>query len=524
MSSTPKFCAECGGPLLDGAKFCPGCGAKVTAAPTAGTAAPAVAPVGGVGAPAAAVPSAGATASAAAAAAADDDPHARSHARHSGGKFDDPLAHILEDNADGHLGRPEEGDIVTGKKPFPWGIVVMVVFPAFLVGLLVFIFTDEERSAAIQCRVLGRKDKCETEADKRFALEQAEKREEMELMGHHYGNFDLSVGPEDAVEVLHLTITQRRYEENRADYVKRIRDGGEDKRAPKEAKSGVYSQGKAVDGQIKGVISFTGTAGTATWQPDPSKKVKLLMPLTLANLPLLEKEQADATGKRLSATDVDRVAKELDNLPRDEDGHRIVDDAHKIRTTDLSTWVYEIDMQGPGWQGRKVVFYEHPAPPGVDTKSKDDGSYVARKFKRSPDGRFVIDNSSFDLLEQPLTIRHKYVGVQKDLHCVRQTADYKGKTDQGKKDSEDLIWEQKAFTRERRAVAEANDQLATYNDAANRVAIVPEPLPGAPAPAPGAPPPAPLPPYPDAPTALEAWKKHVADAIKAYECPKPEVQ
>ncbi|MSP90917.1 MAG: zinc-ribbon domain-containing protein [Myxococcales bacterium] len=518
MSSTPKFCAECGAPLQAGAKFCAGCGAKVGAAAAVGKTPDG--PVDPAGAASAASASA-ASASAASAAAADDEPHDRSHARHSGGQFEDPLAHILEDNADDHLGQPEAGDIAAGKKPFPWGIAVMVVFLVFLIGLLAFIFTDEERSAAIQCRVLGRKEKCETEADRRFALEQAEKREEMELMGHHYGSFDLSVGPEDAVEVLNLTITQRRYEETRADYVKRIRDGGEDKRTAKEAKSGVYSQGKAVDGQIKGVISFAGTAGELTWKPDPVKKLKLLMPLTLANLPLLEKEQADATGKRLSATDVDRVAKELENLPRDDEGHRVIDDAHKIRTTDLSTWVYEIDMQGAGWQGRKVVFYEHPAPLGVDTKSKDDGSYVARKFKRSPDGRFVIDNSSFDLLEQPLTIRYKYVAVLKDLHCVRQTADYKGRTDQGKKDSEDLIWEQKAFTKERRAVAEANDVLATYNDAANRVAIVPEPAPGAPVPAPGTPPPAPLPPYADAPTALDAWKKHVADEIKAYECPKP---
>jgi hypothetical protein len=519
--STPKFCPACGQPLAVGAKFCAECGKPIIAAAAAQAEKHAPAPAESKPEP---KPEPKAEAKPAAreaqlpAASDDDAPHHRSHASHSGGHFDDPMATILDGKDDDHhsddLGPPDPSESVKTKRPVPVGLIALLLFVVFLGGLMTYVFGDEERSAAIQCRVLGRKDKCETDADKRFALEQQEKREENDLMGHHYGFFDLSVGPDDAAALLRLTIVQKRYEETRKDFVGRIRDGGDDKRAAKDTKTGAYIPGKSADGQAKGAIAFTGQPGSLTWEPKPGQK--LLMPLTLQNLPLLEKEQTDGTGKRLTAADVERVSKELENLPRDEDGHVIYDDAHKIRTSDLSSWIYEIYLEAPGYKGRKVLFYEHPGPPDVNLKQLETQGWTVRKFKRAPDGRWVIDNAAFDLLEEPLTIRGRYLRVLKELHCVRQTADYKGKSDQGKKDAEDLIWEQLAMTRERREVAEANDKLETYSDPKTWAGIESTTPTTGPAPPP--------PPFTSAQAALDGWKAHVAAEIKAYECPKPEPQ
>lgn len=500
MSTTPKFCAECGTSLQAGAKFCPQCGAKNPGvAPIAGALAesappplPAAAPV-----PAAAAPIPAATAAAARPAAAAVAP-----AKAGPDGFADPVASILassdDDGDDDTLGMPVK-DEVTGRKPLPVGWIAMGGLVAVLLGITIFIRTDDERLAAFQCRFLGNKARCVTEKDRLAEIEKKEKEEENSLMGHHYGSFDLGFDPPEDTWV---TIVQKRYEESRADFVKRIRDGGEDKRVNKTRKIGDYTQGKSADGQTKGLIAFVTEddwrkkhandpapppppptlppppgepappplpaavlpTGPVTWLPTAKKK--LVLPMTLQTLPLLEKEQCapktaekDAVCERLTPDGIKELEKRKENPKKDEDGKPIADPTTKIRTTDVSTWLYEIELWAPHHKPRKVLFYEKPAPPDVNLKKLEAEGWTTRAFKRTPDGKFIIDNAAFDLLPEPRMVAvPKYIQLLKEIHCLRETADFKGKTEQGKKDAEDLLWEQKAFSKEKRAIAEENDK------------------------------------------------------------------
>jgi len=455
MSTSPKFCAECGASLLEGAKFCPQCGAKtaVAAAPApAAVETPAKAPSAEV--PAATVHKPQVQ---------QHDEHHRSKAVHTayeGDGFVDPLAAVLkgrddEGDGDDQLGLPptEAGH---GKKSFPMGLIALGFFLVVAIGIVAYVATNAEMNARFQCAVLGKLDKCETDEDRQFALDQAEKKEEVELMTHHYGNFDLGFTPEKDTSV---TITQKRYEETRDAFVKRIRDGATDARSLKDKKIGEWKQGKSADGQTKGFIAFSATpANPVTWQPMPGKD--LVLPMVLSNLPLLEKEQADGTGKRLTYEDVKAIEKrkqEPEKAAKEGETVHGQDPTLKIKTTDISTWIYEIHLSAVGYKPRDILFFEQPAPPDVDPKKLEAAGWTVRKFKRTPDGKFVIDNAAFDLLPEPKTIQTRYIQGLKEQYCLQQSKDYQGKTEQGKKDAEELLWEQKAFTKELLDIAHQND-------------------------------------------------------------------
>lgn len=445
MSTSTKFCAECGASLLEGAKFCPQCGAKTGSAAAKAEA------------PAAAAP---------AAKAESHRPHVQEHDEHhrskaihtayEGDGFVDPLAAVLQgkdEDGDGNdqLGLPPT-DAGHGPKSFPMGLVALGIFLAVAIGIVAYVATNAEMNARFQCSILGKLDKCETDEDRQFAIDQAEKKEEIELMTHHYGNFDLGFTPEKDTSV---TITQKRYEEARDAFVKRIRDGAADARSFKEKKTGEWKQGKSADGQTKGFIAFSATpASPVTWQPMPGKD--LVLPMVLGNLPLLEKEQADGNGKRLTYEDVKAIEKRKQE-PEKEGEAGGQDKALKIKTTDISTWIYEIHLSAVGYKPRDILFYEQPAPQDVDTKALEKSGWTVRKFKRTPDGKFVIDNAAFDLLPEPKTIQTRYIQGLKEQFCLQQSKDYIGKTEQGKKDAEELLWEQKAFTKELLDIAHQND-------------------------------------------------------------------
>jgi len=272
---------------------------------------------------------------------------------------------------------------------------------------------------------------------------------------HHYGGFDLAFSPESDVS---FTLKQLRYEEKREDFVKRVREGADDRRELKETKPGVYSTAKGKEGVIKGRIRFSANAPAAiTYKPEQGKE--LILPLSLSDLPLLEREQVDGNGKRLTADDIKKLEELKNNAERDELGRPIYGPELKVRTMAISTWIYEVELTAPGFHSRKVVFFEPPIAPGIDMKKLEKEEKVTFKaFKRRPDGRFIIDNASFDLLPEPKTIRTRYVQVLKELHCLRLTREYQGRSEQGKKDAEELIWEQKAFSPELRDIAHQNDE------------------------------------------------------------------
>ncbi len=463
--STPKFCSACGASLAEGARFCAGCGAKVAddAAPKAAepassepaspepardrpsapsldpapapSAAPAKKSSGGSSVTAAKAPAA--KSKLAALAASDDDD-------------DDDAAAQLDDA----LPRPEaSSEVASEKKPLPIGMIAMGSFVGVVAMGAIFIASDDELNARFRCNILGKRDACITEEDRMFEIEQQTKKEEIELMTHHYGGFDLSFTPENEVS---FTIRQHRYEEDRADFVKRIREGGPDKRTRKTTKTGVYAEKKQPDGIIKGTVSFTGdNPAQVTYQPQPGKTI--VLPLALPELPLLEREQTDGNGKRLTLEDIAAIEKAKENPEKGPDGRLVKSPKLEINTLALSTWAYEIELTATGYKPRKVLFYESPAPPDVDVKKLEAEGFATRAFKRKPDGRFIIDNAAFDLLPEPRTLWTRYIQSQKEIHCMKQSAEYKGKTPEAQKAAEDLMWEQKAFTKEIMEIAQQND-------------------------------------------------------------------
>ena len=451
----PKFCSKCGNPLSVASQFCSECGtplavqatapkvadeAAVAAAPSAAP----VAPVLDVSEPAPEVTPEPAPATAEAAEQA----------------FVDPIASVLagvdddDDDLEDHLAMPEDG-AGPAKRELPLGMISLGGFVAVLVTMAVIISTNDELNARFQCNILGQRSMCITEDDKIWEIEQAEKREEIELMTHHYGGFDLAFSPEKDTS---FTLRQQRFEEDRTDFVARIREGAEDRRTLKESKLGVYSTGKSKEGVIKGLIKFTANAPEAvTFKPDASKE--LILPLSLADLPLLEREQIDGNGKGLTADDIKTLEDKKNNTPRDEQGRQVFGPEFKVKTRAVSTWTYEVEFTAPGYNPRKVVFYEPPMPPGIDMKKLEKEEKITFKaFKRRPDGRFVIDNASFDLLPEPATIRIKYIQVLKELHCLHLSKEWLGRSEQGKKDADELIWEQKAFSPELKEIAHQNDE------------------------------------------------------------------
>ncbi len=444
--STPKFCMECGTSLNAGAKFCASCGAKVEA-PAAATASE---------------PPAKAEPAAKAEAAKEDRPSAPSleaapPAAAAKPKAAEPapkraaVAELIasDDDDDDQLAMPSGNAEAGDKAPKPIGMFVMIGFVVAIIGAGVFIGSNEELNARFRCNVLGNKAACITEEDRMFEIEQAEKKEEIELMAHHYGGFDLSFTPENETS---FTIRQHRYEEPRADFVKRIREGGTDTRLRKVTKVGVYSEKKLPDGVIKGNVAFSADGGAAvTYQPVQGKT--LVLPLALPELPLLEREQVDGNNKPLSIDDIAAIekAKEAggENAPKKAE--------LKVKTVAVSTWVYEIELSATGYKPRKVYFYEAPIPPDLDVKKLEAEGHSVRAFKRRPDGRFVIDNANFDLVPEPRTLWTRYIQAQKEIYCLQQSAEYKGKSDQGKADAEALLWEQKAFTKDLLDIAHQND-------------------------------------------------------------------
>ncbi|MCO4761543.1 MAG: zinc ribbon domain-containing protein [Myxococcales bacterium] len=456
--TTPKFCSNCGTSLSSGAKFCADCGTPVPTAAEPAAAEPTAAaneePANEPKADAPAAPDL----SAAPAEAAPAKKPAPAAATAADGSYKDPVASLLaggdddddDDDLSDHLDLPG-GTSDGGKKSLPLGLIAMLGLVAVLVGGGVFISSDDELNARFRCNIMGEKSACITEEDRLWEIEQQEKKEEMELMTHHYGAFDLSFTPETDAS---FTLVQKRYEEGRKDFVKRIREGAADKRTFKEKKIGVYSTGKSVEGVIKGQIKFSKNAPSdVTFKPEEGKA--LVLPLSLADLPLLEREQADGNGKRLTAEDIEKLEKERDTKGADAKK----DPRFKVKTQALSTWIYEIHISAKGFKPRSVVFYEAPLAPGIDRKKMEtEGNVTFRAFKRRPDGKFVIENASFDLLPEPRTLWTRYIQGLKEVHCLQKTKAYKARDEQGQKDAEALLWEQKAFNKVLMEIAHQNDE------------------------------------------------------------------
>ena len=483
--SSPKFCSECGTPLKADSKFCSNCGAKLGAAAATAAAPAAEAPKEAAqetpppapapadeAAPAAPAPPPAAEApepdddaddgkNAEVAAAAEKAVAAEASAK---GAFKDPVAAMLsgdedDDDAD-YLGMPADGEAPAGKE-LPIGLISLGLLLALLVGGGGYVASNEELSARFQCNIMGRKAMCVTEEDRLFEIDKQRAQEELELMQHHYGGFDLNFTPEKEAT---FTLRQTRYEETREDFVQRVRAGAKDGRARKEVKVGEYSTGKNKEGVIKGRIAFKKSAQPPTFKP--AEGMELVLPLTLNDLPLLEREQVEASNpeKRLTADDIKAIEHKRNNPERDAEGNLINEKKLKVETVALSSWVYEIDITAPGYEERKVLFYEAPLPPDMDDKKLEEAGVTLRAFKRRPDGRFVIANASFDLLPKPETIRTRYIQLLKELHCLRESKEYQGKNEQGKADAENLIWEQKAFTKVLREIAEKNHGMEDWEE------------------------------------------------------------
>ncbi len=534
MSTTPKFCAECGAPLAARAKFCASCG-KPTAAPKAEQAPP--------------IPVVESTLPIADVQVQElvDDPEPDDHhahkAKHAGGKFEDPLAHLLDkedddDHSKDQLDKEDalempEADVAPVKKAPPIALIAMLALGALFAGIVVKVSTDEELNARLQCNLLGKADKCITDEDRQAEIERKEKEEEINLMTARYGQFDLNFDPPKDTSVL---IVQKRYEEDRASFIARIAGsvpckaqadcptnyectGGEgnkkcivkagssgDNRALKTKKVGDFKQlPKAEDGTSKGVISFLTEdawkekhandpapvpptppappkaddpppppaippspphVGPITWEPKPNKELQ--MPMSLATLPLLEKEQEDGNKKRLTADDVKKI-EEMKNGPqeKDKEGNVVKKPEMAVKTVAVSTWVYEIELTAPGYLPRKVLFYDDPSPPDLDLKKLEKEGWTTRKFKRTPDGKYLIDNAAFDLTPTPRVLANRYMQYTQQSKCMKEAPEWKGKPDQGKKDADDLLWEQLMFTKEKREIAlklEDDPEFKTWRD------------------------------------------------------------
>ena len=100
----------------------------------------------------------------------------------------------------------------------------------------------------------------------------------------------------------------------------------------------------------------------------------------------------------------------------------------------------------------------------LDAKKLEADGMTLRAFKRRPDGKFVIANASFDMLPKPETIRTRYIQLLKELHCLRKSKEYEGRNEQGKAVAEDLIWEQKAFSKVLREIAEKNEGMEDWEE------------------------------------------------------------
>ena len=195
------------------------------------------------------------------------------------------------------------------------------------------------------------------------------------------------------------------------------------------------------------------------------KNQKLQLPMAVQNLPILEKEQTDGNGKRLTADAIAEIIKlqEAGGAPKPAEGEEKKPDPNQeVKTVAVSTWTYEIRLWAPGYEQRNILFYDDPLPPDADKKKLEAEKWTLRKFKRMPDGKLVIDNAGFDLLPKPETIRGKYLAVLKELHCLKLTKEYEGKSQQGKTDAEELIWDQKAFTKEWQAIGKKNDGVPEF--------------------------------------------------------------
>ncbi len=462
--STPKFCSQCGSPLTEGAKFCASCGnptaaSAAPAAPAEESPAPSEEPSNEkkAGAPDAPDLSAPAPEKAKPAEKKADKPAEKKADEGKKSAYVDPVAALLaggddddDDDLSDHLDLPD-GDVGGGKKAPPVGLIALIGFVAVIGGGGAFIAADDELNSRFRCNILGEKSACVTEEDRLWEIEQQEKKEEMELMTHHYGGFDLSFTPESDAS---FTLVQKRYEEARGDFVKRIREGATDKRTFKEKKVGVYSTGKSVEGVIKGRIKFSANAPSdVTFKPEQGKA--LVLPLSLSELPLLEREQVDGNGKRLNADDIEKLEKERDAKGADAKK----DPRYRVKTQALSTWVYEIHISAKGYKPRSVVFFEPPLPPDINRKKMEEEDKVTfRPFKRHPDGKFVIENATFDLLPEPRTLWTRYIQAQKEIFCLQKTKEYQARDEQGKKDAEALLWEQKAFTKVLLEIAHQNDE------------------------------------------------------------------
>ncbi len=450
--TTPKFCSSCGATLSAGAKFCTECGTSVPTSVAAAAAAPA-APEPKPAAPEA--PNLSVPADKPADKQAQSDAAPAKAAPATAAVAKKPLAATMlvggdsdDDDLSDYLDLPD--DATATKKSLPIGVFALLGFVAVMIGGGVFISTDEELTARFRCNIMGDRAACVTEEDKLWALDQQEKKEEMELMAHHYGAFDLSFTPEAESS---FTLVQKRYEESRADFVKRIREGATDTRTFAEKKVGVYSTGKSVEGVIKGQIKFSKNPATpVTFKPEQGKA--LVLPLSLADLPLLEREQVDGNGKRLNASDIEKLEKERDA----QGANARKDPRFRVKTKALSSWIYEIHITATGFKPRSVVFYEMPLPPGIDQKKLEtEGATTFRAFKRRPDGKFVIENATFDLLPEPRTLWTRYIQGLKEVHCLQKTKAYEARDEQGRKDAEGLLWEQKAFTSVLMEIARQND-------------------------------------------------------------------
>ena len=455
--ATPQFCSECGTLLKEAARFCSECGHS-TPVPAAEPKPAAESKLAAASKPEPAAKPA-ATGPAAEPASADDgaDHH---HAQHTGG-FVDPIAALLganpeeDDEAEmaDSLTLPDADGAKAGKR-VPVGVIAVSIFVLVMVAMTSVIATNDELSARFQCQVLKKRDMCVTEADHLFEIQQQKKKEELALMGHHYATCQLGFAPEKETS---FTLRQRRYEESRDEFIKRVREGTPDNRTLKEVRVGTYEVGKSAEGVTKGRIRLAaGKTEGPTYEPNAKKE--LILPIPLNELPLLEREQViEGTGRRLSIEELTALEEKVRNPTRDAEG-RVVAEA-KIETQAMSTYLYEIEFSAKGFYPRKVLFYEDPPPPDVDLKAlKADETMTLKPFKRRPDGIFTVDSASFDLLPEPRTIQTRYMQVLKEIHCLKKSKEFEGKSEQGKADAEALIWEQKAFTEQLQKIALENEQ------------------------------------------------------------------
>ncbi len=534
----PKFCAECGAALKAEAKFCAECGGKVASVASA--------PVQQAQPPPVEYEEEEEVAAPAPAPAAAAKPVAST----SQAGFNDPIAAALaggdhDDHHDDALAHPgDAAEEAPHKSTVSMGMVALAGFFTVVVVGGAYVANNDELSQRFQCNILGRADKCITDEDRAAELEKKEKEEELALMAHRYGNFDLQFDPakDPGASVL---IVQKRYEEDRKSFIGRITGGGvpckraedcpnnyecvgkgdakpgkeeskacqvkaganPDNRVMKQKKIGDYTLlPKDAEGKVKGQIAFVAEQvwtdkhkndpppppppkagepggppapkpgdplpppaalpqpphlGPFTYLPQVGREV--VLPMTLSNLPLLEKEQADGTGKRLTADDMKKIEELMAKPKKDAEGNIIKDPATIVKTTDLSTWVYEIELWAQGYKPRKILFYDDPAPPDIDIKKLEKEGWTTRKFKRAPDGKYLIDNAAFDLTPEPRTLANRYMQFIKQWMCVQQAPEFKGKTEQGKKDAEDLAWEQMMFSKEKRAIALENDKDEEFN-------------------------------------------------------------